>query len=91
MVLNPRRVHHRFRNRSELAQVFDYILQGGGAAGHSLLVKGIIGKTYANRSDRRSAAAVIPREVEGTSKSHSTPILQEAAKACRAGQSLQQG
>jgi hypothetical protein len=45
-------VHHRFRNRTELVQAFDYILQGGGGGRQFPTNKGIIGKTYNDKGPR---------------------------------------
>jgi GAF domain-containing protein len=45
-------VHHRFQNRTELVQAFDYIVQGGGGGRPFPIDKGIIGRTYETKGPR---------------------------------------
>ncbi|SRR5258708_6313315 len=45
-------VHQKFRNRTQLAQAFDYIPDGGGGGRRFPIEKGIIGKVYVNKGAR---------------------------------------
>lgn len=47
-----RPIHHKLRNRTDLAQAFDYLPEGGGGGRRFRTDKGIIGKVYCNKGPR---------------------------------------